>query len=116
MLGMDATTGRPLDGTAHLAQSIGKILCTPLGTRTMRRDFGSLLFKLIDFPSNPANVMLIRAASALAIRRWETRIAIARIGVTGTFADGNLTIAIAGKRTDVPAPSAEVALSIPIRT
>jgi len=116
MLGMDATTGRPLDGTAHLAQSIGKILCTPLGTRVMRRDFGSLLFKLIDSPANSANVMLIRAATALAIRIWEPRLAVARISVSGTFADGDLTISIAGKRTDLPGPSAQVTLSIPIRT
>ncbi len=116
MLGMDATTGKALDGTAHLAQSIGKILSTPLGTRVMRRDFGSLLFQLIDFPANAANVMLIRAATALAVRRWEPRIAIARIDVSGSFADGTLSIAIAGKRTDVPKPSAQVSLSIPIRT
>ena len=30
MLGIDKTTGQQLDGNAHLAQSIGEILSTPL--------------------------------------------------------------------------------------
>lgn len=114
MIGMDATTGKALDGTEHLAQSIGKILTTPRGTRPMRRDFGSDLFDLIDRPINAANLMLMRAATALAIRQWEPRILIGKIGIAGTFADGTLTISIAGKRTDVAAPRAQVTLSIPI--
>jgi len=116
MIGMDATTGKALDGTAHLAQSIGKILSTRLGTRIMRRDFGSDLPNLIDFPANAAGVMLIRAASAVALRQWEPRLAVGKIGVSGTFANGDLTISIAGRRTDVAAPIAQVSLSIPIRT
>lgn len=114
MIGMNATTGKALDGTAHLAQSMGKILSTRLGTRVMRRDFGSDVPNLIDYPANAAGVMLLRAATALALRRWEPRIAVAKIGVAGTFADGNLTISIAGKRTDVAEPNAQVTLSIPI--
>ncbi|WP_245892277.1 GPW/gp25 family protein [Novosphingobium guangzhouense] len=111
---MNATTGQQLDGTAHLAQSIGKILTTPLGSRQMREEFGSALFHLIDFPANAANVMLMRAATALAIRKWEPRLSIAKIGVAGSFADGTLSISIAGKRTDVAEPNAQVTLSIPI--
>lgn len=114
MIGMDARTGKPLDGTAHLAQSVGRILCTPLGTRKMRRDFGSALFDLIDHPANAANAMLMRAATALALRKWEPRLSIAKIGVSGTFADGSLVISIAGRRTDVAAPVSPASLSIPI--
>jgi len=114
MIGMDATTGKAIDGTKHLAQSIGKILSTPRGTRPMRRDFGSDLFDLIDRPINAANLMLMRAATAVALRQWEPRILIAQIGIAGTFAEGTLTISIAGKRTDVAAPGAKVTLSIPI--
>lgn len=114
MIGMNDTTGKTLDGTAHLEQSIGKILGTPLGTRTMRRDFGSMLFDLIDRPINAATVMLLRAATAVALRQWEPRIAISKVGVSGTFAAGNLTISISGKRTDVAGPNSKVTLSIPI--
>ncbi len=114
MIGMDANTGKMLDGTAHLAQSVGKILTTPLSRRTMRRPFGSLLFDLVDRPLNAANIMLMRAATAVALREWEPRLSIAKIGVSGSFADGSFTISIAGKRTDVPEPNSQVTLSIPI--
>ena len=62
MSGMDRNTGRTLDGDAHLAQSIGDILTTPLGSRVMRRDYGSMLFELIDQPLNAANRLLVFAA------------------------------------------------------
>ena len=50
MIGVDASTGRALDGMQHLGQSIGDILMTPMGSRVMRRDYGSLLTELIDQP------------------------------------------------------------------
>lgn len=43
MLGTDANTGKALEGMAHLRQSIRDILGTPLGSRVMRRDYGSEL-------------------------------------------------------------------------
>ena len=52
MIGMSRETGTALDGNAHLAQSIGDILSTPLGARVMRRDYGSDLPDLIDRPLN----------------------------------------------------------------
>lgn len=113
MNGMNATTGRAIDGTAHLAQSITDILGTPLGSRVMRRDYGSLLFDLIDQPMNAAVQMLLRAATAIAIRRWEPRIKVTKVSLSGTIADGTLVITIAGNRTDLPAANARVTLSIP---
>src|SRR5689334_3853401 len=68
MIGMDAATGKALDGNAHLAQSIGDILFTPLGSLIMRRDYGSMLFDLIDQPFNGATRLLIYASTALALR------------------------------------------------
>jgi len=56
MIGTNASTGRALEGTEHLVQSLADILGTPLGTRAMRRDYGSLLPELIDQPTNPATV------------------------------------------------------------
>ncbi|WP_260925407.1 GPW/gp25 family protein [Novosphingobium sp. 9] len=113
MKGIDATSGKAIDGTAHLAQSIGKILTTPLGSRVMLRDFGSMLPRLIDRPGNAANVMLLRAATALALKTWEPRIAISKVTLSGNFADGTFKIGISGKRTDT-ATNAETTLSIPI--
>lgn len=54
MNGMDATTGKPLSGDAHLAQSVADILTTPIGSRVMRRSYGSLIPSLIDAPINAA--------------------------------------------------------------
>ena len=48
MLGMDAKTGRRLEGDDHLRQSIADILTTPIGSRVLRRDYGSMLLDLID--------------------------------------------------------------------
>ena len=115
MNGMSAIDGKALSGTAHLAQSIGDILSTPIGTRIMRRDYGSLLFELIDKPLNAATRMLIHAATAVALRKWEPRLKLVRVLLSGATAEGALTIRIEGVRTDVPAPSSAVSLTIPLR-
>lgn len=114
MNGMDATTGKALDGTAHLVQSIADILGTPLGSRVMRRDYGSLLFDLIDQPVNAATALLLRAASAIAIRRWEPRLKVTAIDVAGDPAAGSLTIRVTGTRTDIPAANQRATLTIPL--
>jgi hypothetical protein len=115
MIGLNATNGTAIADNAHLAQSIGDILGTPMGTRVMRRDYGSMLFDLIDQPINAAIRMLIHAATAIAIRRWEPRILITRVALSGGTADGALAITIEGQRTDLPSPNDRVSLSIPIR-
>ncbi len=103
MLGMDRSSGAPLDGDAHLAQSIGDILSTPIGTRVMLRDYGSMLLELIDRPINAATRLLFFAAIADAIARWEPRIRLTRVGFTTTGADGRVAFDIEGYRTDSPA-------------
>lgn len=114
MIGMNAQTGKALSGDAHLAQSIRDILTTPIGTRLMRRDYGSLLFELIDQPVNGALLMLLRAATALALRQWEPRLNLDRIQIDGEPAAGNLAIHLEGRRTDTPDPNARIALTIPL--
>ncbi|MCH2486146.1 MAG: GPW/gp25 family protein [Erythrobacter sp.] len=114
MIGLDRTTGSELSGDAHLAQSIGDILTTPLGSRTMRRDYGSLLFELIDRPINGAIRMLLHAATALALQRWEPRLILTRVLLLGEPSAGSLVLRIEGRRTDRPADNQLVALTIPI--
>jgi phage baseplate assembly protein W len=117
MIGMSGTTGKTLSGDAHLAQSLGDILSTPIGSRLAPyRDYGSALLELIDQPINGALPMLLRAATAMAIARWETRIKVSRVHLSGTPAQGQLTIKIDGARTDAGSANALVSLSIPIRT
>lgn len=115
MLGMSRSTGAPLSGNAHLAQSIGDILTTPLGSRVMRRDYGSLLFELIDRPLNAATRLMLFAATAIALARWEPRIRVTRVGLTRAGADGVVAISIDGVRTDiVESGDSAVSLSIPL--
>lgn len=115
MLGMSATTGKPLDGNDHLAQSVGDILSTPLGSQVMRRDYGSMLFDLIDQPLNAATRLLFYGATAMALARWEPRLRLRKVAISAGNAAGELTITLDGDRTDLTA-NAHVLLSVPIRT
>lgn len=82
MLGMNAETGKPLDGLDHLRQSIRDILTTPIGSRIMRRDYGSRLFQLIDAPINRDTITDIYAATAEALLKWEPRIDVTQVKIT----------------------------------
>lgn len=118
MLGMDRVTGKPLSGTAHLAQSIGDILTTPIGSRIQRRDYGSALFELIDAPLNGLTRLRAFAATAVAIARWEPRIRLTRVGFAddaAAFAVGDATLQLEGILTEADAPSSFTTLTIPLR-
>lgn len=120
MIGMNASTGKPLAGDAHLVQSIADILTTPIGTRVMRRDYGSALFELLDAPLNALTRLRLFAATADALRRWEPRIRLTRVALidgegSGTgFAGGRATLQLEGQRTDAPDPTSLVRLTIPL--
>jgi phage baseplate assembly protein W len=73
MNGTNATTGKALAGIDHLRQSIRDILTTPIGSRVMRRTYGSRLFQLIDAPMNRSTLMDVYAATADALEQWEPR-------------------------------------------
>ena len=111
--GMNRAIGTPMDGDAHLVQSIGDIVTTPLGSRVMRRDYGCLLFELLDRPLNRATMLLCSMAVAIAIGRWEPRLAVREVTFEGDFATGQATLNITGNRTDIAANSL-TRLSIPI--
>lgn len=103
---MNASTGRALDGMDHIRQSIRDILTTRIGSRVMRRDYGSLVPELIDHPSNAANVLRLQAASIMAILRWEPRVRITHTAFSLGI-DGAATLALdgelrAGQRTAQP--------------
>lgn len=73
-MGMNAQTGKSLDGIDHIKQSITDILATPTGTRIMRREYGSALPFLIDKPLNNATLLQCYAATAIALALYEPRI------------------------------------------
>lgn len=79
---MDKTTGLILtDENRHLRQSISDILLTPIGTRIMRRNYGSQLFELIDRPMSTALALQLSAAAVMALQKWEPRVEITRFQV-----------------------------------
>ena len=77
--GMSGTSGQTVAGLEHLKQSIRDILTTPVGTRVMRRDYGSQLFELIDAPMNRSTLARLYAATAEALDRWEPRFKLLRV-------------------------------------
>lgn len=95
MNGTSATTGQRLAGIEHLRQSIRDILTTPLGSRVMRRDYGSRIFELIDAPMNRATLLQIYAATVEALGRWEPRITVDRVQATAAR-PGAVTLDIEG--------------------
>ncbi|MGH1450220.1 MAG: GPW/gp25 family protein [Pseudomonadaceae bacterium] len=99
MNGMDRNTGKPLDGLGHLRQSIGDILTTPIGSRVMRRDYGSLLPELIDQPQNAATTLRLYAATCSALMTWEPRLRLSRISLQRN-ANGSATMDLEGEHAD----------------
>ena len=102
MNGMHAKTGQPLSGTDHIAQSIADILTTPIGTRLMRFDYGSILHELIDQPLNGTTIQRLYGAIATAIQTWEPRIILTQLGVARNRDHTALTLTIDGRLRNAP--------------
>lgn len=115
MLGMDARTGKRIEGDAHLVQSIADVLTTPIGSRVMRRDYGSLLLDLIDQPFTPLLKLRLFAAVAVALSRWEPRIRVRKIAVEQGDQPGAFVIGLEADRTDQAIAGELARLIIPLR-
>lgn len=96
MNGTSAATGKSLVGIDHLRQSIRDILTTPIGSRVMRREYGSRLFQLIDAPMNRSTLLDIYAATAEAIARWEPRFRLQRV-VAASASPGHIILDMTGE-------------------
>lgn len=91
MRGTNASTGKHLADIAHLRQSVRDILTTPLGSRVMRREYGSRLLELVDNPINPTTMLEAYAATAEALMRWEPRLKVLQVRATAADS-GSLTV------------------------
>ena len=78
---MDRTTGLAINELAHLRQSVGDILTTPIGSRVMRHEYGSQVPMLVDQPDNQITQLRLLSAAASALMRWEPRLAVANIEI-----------------------------------
>lgn len=101
--GMNKDTGRQLTELDHIRQSVADILTTPVGTRIMRRDYGSQLFELIDQPQNGATRLKLMAATVMALLRWEPRITVTHMAFTESD-HGRLLLDLTARRVDTGEP------------
>ncbi|MET1080311.1 MAG: GPW/gp25 family protein [Pseudomonas sp.] len=111
---MNVTTGRALpDELAHIKQSVADILLTPVGSRVMRRDYGSFIPELIDQPLNGETVLRLYAATVMALLRWEPRVKLSRVhAVIDASAPGSLALDLIGARVGSAEP---LTFSVPLR-
>lgn len=97
---MNRETGAAISTVEHIGQSISDILTTRLGTRVMRREYGSLLPELVDQPFNDVTRLRVYAASVMAIMRWERRVNVTRVQLHGATLQGQVVIDIEGRILD----------------
>ncbi|MEH6397702.1 GPW/gp25 family protein [Pantoea sp. Haah2121] len=109
-IGMNRETGGALTDLDHIRQSVRDILLTPLGTRVMRRQYGSLLSALIDQPQNEALRLQIMSACYMAILKWEPRVTLSAISFESDI-NGAMVVELSGNRTDNAQP---FSLTVPV--
>ena len=109
---MNRHTGGVIDNQAHIAQSITDILTTRIGTRVMRREYGSLLPELVDHPFHDATRLRVYAATVMALMRWEPRISLSRVQFTGANLQGRAVLDLEGSVVDT---HQSLRLSVPLQ-
>jgi|EndMetStandDraft_5_1072996.scaffolds.fasta_scaffold08448_5 uncharacterized protein len=88
MVGMDTRTGKRLSGFAHVEQSLADIFTTRIGSRIMRRSYGSDVLTLQDAPATEAVILKVFSAWAEAVYQWEPRFLPVRVFTEQGGADG----------------------------
>ena len=92
---MNVNTGKTISEIAHIKQSITNILTTPIGSRIMRRDYGSRLFERIDQPINGDLIAEIYSDVVEALFTWEPRFEVEQVKVQ-SIEKGKITIDLEG--------------------
>ena len=98
-MGMNRNSGLAIRDSEHISQSMRDILLTPVGSRVMRREYGSLLSALIDMQQTPALRLQIMVACYSAIQKWEPRVDLSTITFERSETDGGLYVDITGTRS-----------------
>ncbi|NBB57241.1 baseplate assembly protein [Pantoea vagans] len=109
-IGMNRETGGTMTDLDHIRQSVRDILLTPVGTRVMRRQYGSLLSALIDQPQNEVLRLQIMSACYMAILKWEPRVTLTAISFE-SYINGAMVVELSGNRTDSAQP---FSLTVPV--
>lgn len=109
---MNRETGGAIGTLDHIAQSIPDVLTTRIGTRVMRREYGSLLPELVDHPFNDVTRLRAYAATVMALMRWETRISLSRVQFRGASLQGKSELDLEGSVVD---SNEAFSMSIPLQ-
>ena len=91
---MNRQTGTAITTLEHIRQSMADILTTRIGSRVMRREYGSQLVDLIDQPGNPATRLRAYAAITMSLMRWEPRVRISRVQLSNATAHGQFELTV----------------------
>lgn len=111
---MNRETGAAMAEDDHIRQSIADILTTPIGSRIMRRDYGSMLPDLIDHPGHHATRLRLQSATVMALIRWEPRIRVTSVAIAQEL-DGRLLLDISATKVAGQRAGQPVNLSWPLQ-
>ena len=92
---MNINNGQNISEIAHIKQSVTNILTTPIGSRVMRRDYGSRLFEKIDRPLNGELIAEIYYDITESLFIWEPRFELEQI-IIQNIGKGKIIIDIIG--------------------
>ncbi len=109
---MNRATGAAISELSHISQSISDILTTRIGTRIMRREYGSLIPELVDHPFNDATRLRVYAAVVMALMRWEPRISLSSVQFIGANLQGQSVLEFEGSLVDT---NEALSLSVPLQ-
>jgi len=96
MSGMNAITGRRVEGIDHLRQSLRILLTTAIGARVMRRHVGASVPALLDNPINGEFIAEIYSAVVVAIFTFEPRFRLSSVAVAD-ITEGEITLDLEGE-------------------
>ena len=109
---MNRETGATINELDHIAQCMTDILTTRIGTRVMRREYGSLLPELVDHPFNDVTRLRVYSGAVMALMRWEPRVSLSRVQFMGATLQGQSVLDLEGSVVDSNEP---FSLSLPLQ-
>ncbi|KRP83808.1 GPW/gp25 family protein [Pseudomonas lactis] len=109
---MNRETGAAIDELDHIAQCLTDILTTRIGTRVMRREYGSLLPELVDHPFNDVTRLRVYSGAVMALMRWEPRVSLSRVQFMGATLQGQSVLDLEGSIVDSNEP---FSMSLPLQ-
>ena len=95
-VGLNAATGKTLEGWPHVVQSLNEIFHTRFGDRVVREWFGSFVPALLGRQLNDQEVPPILIAFASAVDQFEPRFRIKKITIVKASRDGTLGVRLQG--------------------